>query len=227
MDDGFFIQRLPSVKGRLLDAYLHAGWYRMGANIFTTRSFEDNLVEYRVFWLRYRINAIRLSGSSTSIIKKNKSFSVSIRPFELTEELERLHDLYFEKIDFITSFTIAELLEDVENMIYDSWLIEVRDNNKLIAAGIFDKGENTIAGIKNIYHPDYQKYSLGKYLILIKLQFCIQNNIEFYYPGYIAPGHAKFDYKLSVDKSATEVLDTNSSVWLPYMDFCESKSSNQ
>jgi arginine-tRNA-protein transferase len=221
MEEKFFIHQLPFIKGVILDKYLEAGWYRMGGNIFTTDSFEEFNIVYPVFWLRYKVRDIFLDKHSRSIIKKNKKFVVNIVPFKNSNELESLHDLYFEKIDFLTSFTINELLEDVDNLIYDTFLIEIRDNEKLIAAGIFDKGQDSIAGIKNIYHPEYFQYSLGKYLMLIKLQYCLQNNIEWYYPGYIAPGHKKFDYKLFVDKNATEVFVHEIKNWISYKEFIE------
>lgn len=221
MEENFFIHRLPFIKGFVLDKYLEAGWYRIGSNIFTTDSFEDLDVLYKVYWLRYKVRDVMLDKKALSIIKKNKHFQVTISPFQNTDELERLHDLYFEKIDFLTSFTIKEVLEDVDNVVYESYLIEIRDNEKLIAAGIFDKGQNSIAGIKNIYHPEYLQYSLGKYLMLIKLQYCLQNNIEWYYPGYIAPGHKKFEYKLFVDKNATEVFIPEIKNWISYKSFIE------
>ena len=223
MEEKFFIHQLPFIKGVILDKYLEAGWYRIGGNIFTTDSFEEFDIIYRVFWLRYKVRDIVLGKHSKGIIKKNKNFVVNIVPFKNNNELESLHDLYFEKIDFLTSFTINELLEDVDNLVYDSFLIEIRDNEKLIAAGVFDKGQDSIAGIKNIYHPEYLQYSLGKYLMLIKLQYCLQNNVEWYYPGYIAPGHKKFDYKLFIDKDATEVFIPEIKNWISYKKFIELK----
>jgi arginine-tRNA-protein transferase len=109
---------------------------------------------------------------------------------------------------------------DTSNILFDSKLIEVRDGGKLIAAGIFDQGSATIAGIKNIYHPEYKKYSLGKYMILLKYQYCLQQGIKWYYPGYFAPENPKFNYKIDFDKNATEVcLPPEKKQWIPLNDF--------
>jgi arginine-tRNA-protein transferase len=87
-------------------------------------------------------------------------------------------------------------------------MVEIRDCTRLIAVGYFDKGSNSIAGILNFYHPDYKKYSLGKYLILKKIDYALGHGIEFYYTGYMSTIYTKFDYKLYPDTNAIEV-------WLP------------
>ena len=76
------------------------------------------------------------------------------------------------------------LLQEQTNNVYDTAMIEVRDQGKLIAAGIFDKGRQSIAGILNFYHPGYNKYSLGKYLMLLKIDYAIAHSKQWYYPGY-------------------------------------------
>ncbi|MEJ7659632.1 MAG: hypothetical protein WKG07_08390 [Hymenobacter sp.] len=48
--------------------------------------------------------------------------------------------------------------------------MEVRAEGHLIAAGIFDQGTRSLAGIVNFYDPDYRKYSLGKYLMLYEIR---------------------------------------------------------
>lgn len=219
MDSGFLIHTPPHLKGNILDMYLAAGWYRFGNKIFTIDYFTENEEIYLVYWLRYNIQKFTWSKSSKKLLNKNKQFSVIIKPFENTEELERLHSHYFENIDFVTTSTIEELLEDTSGRFYNTMLIEIRDAGRLIAAGIFDHGSNSIAGIKNIFHPDYKKYSLGKYLMLVKCDYCIREKLLWYYPGYFAPGYKKFDYKLSIDPEATEVCLTDTRKWISYREF--------
>lgn len=219
MKENIQIHQHPEIKGDLLDAYLANGWYRYGSHIFTIDSFSENDQTYRVHWLRYRVPDVSLDKKIQQLIKKCSGFQIMIQPFELTAELESLHDLYFLNIDFNTSVTLKDLLEDVDRNIFDSYLVSIRDGEKLIAAGIFDGGKQSIAGIKNIIHPDYRKYSLGKMLMLIKYRFCVRNGLTYYYPGYIAPGYSKFDYKLFIDKRATEVYEPLSSNWISYEDF--------
>ena len=224
MPENYLIQNLPSFKGETLDKYLAAGWYRYGAQIFTINSFTESETEYDVYWLRYNVEKITISKSSRELIKKNNHFEVAIRPFVLTREMEDLHNVYFNSIDFITSNTIHSLMEDIDSFIYDSYSIEIRDENKLIAVGIFDEGKNSIAGIKNFYDPEYKKFGLGKLLMLIKYQYCLTQKIQWYYPGYIAPGYRKFDYKLFMDKNATEVFLFEKQQWNSFGLFAKEKN---
>ena len=85
----------------------------------------------------------------------------------------------------------------------------------MIAAGFFDLGKMSAAGITCIYHPAYKKYSLGKYLMYLKMAFCKEQQLQYFYPGYVVPGYNSFDYKLEIGKSAIEYFDTYTGKWLP------------
>ena len=58
-------------------------------------------------------------------------------------------------------------------------MVQVRDGDKLIAVGYFDKGKTAIAGILNMYHPDYKQYSPGKFLMLKKLEYALSQGYDF------------------------------------------------
>jgi arginine-tRNA-protein transferase len=219
MNDNFLIHRHSFIKGELLDAYLLNGWYRYGSHIFTISTFSEGEKVYDVHWLRYSVDHISLNNEQIKLLEKSTSFYISVKPFVLSQEIEDLHDLYFDSIDFMTTRTIRDLLDVDEEPVFDTYVAEIRDSGLLIAAGIFDAGRESIAGIKNIYHPAYKKYSLGKMLMLIKYKFCCQTGIKWYYPGYFAPGYEKFDYKLSLDPKATEVFIPEKKEWIPYAEF--------
>jgi len=53
-------------------------------------------------------------------------------------------------------------------------MIKIRDGAALVVAGYFDIGHQAISNILNFYHPAYKKYSLGKYLILKKIDWAHQ-----------------------------------------------------
>ncbi len=210
-----------SAKGEILDNYLAFGWYRTGKFIFTTDFLEipGHDRAYSVFWLRYVVKKIQLSASAKKIISRNKQFDVRYRVFSLTNELIDLHAQYVSSLEFETAKSLELLLSDVTNEVWDSYVIEVRDNGKLIAAGVFDKGVRTIEGIVNFYDPAYKKYSPGKYLMLLKLNYCYQNSIPLYYPGYYSPEYPVFDYKLFFGEDATEVFIPQLKMWVPYQEF--------
>jgi leucyl-tRNA---protein transferase len=200
-----------------LDSFLANGWYRMGQGIFTTNYITQNGSFYRVYWLRYLVNRLKEGKTTRQILAINQRFSTSIQPLKITPETENLFSLYKTGIDFETAESvIGWLYDDSPANVYDSWMVEVRDEGLLIAVGIFDKGHQSIAGILNFYHPAYKKYSPGKLLMLLKIKYAVEQQMLWYYPGYIVHGYPKFDYKLFAGKSAAELYDPAICQWLPY-----------
>ena len=189
----------------------------MGQIIFTTNHIVYEEAVYRVYWLRYFIPSIKYNKNHQKIIALNHNFSVEIKPLEITEELEELYALYKSSIAFQASETIRNFLLDGGTAdIYNTSVIEIRDNNKLIGAGIFDNGTSSIAGIMNFYAPSYKKHSLGKYLMLLKINYAKAMSKAWYYPGYIVAGYPKFDYKLFIGKEIAEIYLPELASWMKY-----------
>ncbi len=206
-------------KGPLLDAYLAAGYYRMLHTVFTTNNTRVDMEgeDLPVFWLRTQVKNITESSSALSLRKKCAAFTVTCKPATITAETETLYDLYHSVIDFSTGGTVYDCLHDsrLPNP-FDSRMIEIRDGNTLVAVGYFDFGQQAISGILNFYHPAYKKYSLGKYLILQKIDWALANNIPLYYTGYISTAITKFDYKLFPAKAAIELYLPVEATWVSY-----------
>lgn len=213
---------LPRITGEMLDEYLALGWYRMGQIIFTTDYLYKDEQNIRVFWLRYRMDLSRFSRKQEKLLRLPEDFTISNKPLQLTEELEAVYQLYRQEIDFEISPTLREnlfslcFISSEEAPAYDSWVIEIRDKGKLIAAGIYDMGEKSMMGIINFYDPAYKKFSLGKRLILYKLQESILRKLDYYYPGYIVPDYPKFDYKLEAGEEICEIYDVVNEKWATY-----------
>ncbi len=206
-----------SITGHELDDYLSRGWYRMGQTIFTSdiMPFSGNL--HTLHWLRIAVQKVHYGRSQKKILGKNKDLAVEIKPFSITPEIEELYGLYKASINFsVSSSAEAYLLDGAIDNIYNTQVIEIRDGGKLIAVGYFDTGETSIAGILNFYHPEYKARSLGKYLMLLKIEHARKLAKEWYYLGYIANGYPKFDYKLFPDIKATEVFESATKEWLPF-----------
>jgi arginine-tRNA-protein transferase len=202
------------IQGHSLDTYLEKGWYRIGQKMITTDLIDYNDSLIPVFWLRYNLQQYQPSKSALNIIRKNKNFQVKIKNYQINAEAEEQFHFYKTCIDFGMSDTIQEYLqEDRPANVFDTLLIEVRDNKKLIASGYFDLGDATTTSILHFYHPDYKKYSLGKYLILLTLNYSIEQGKKYYYPGYISPEYAKLDYKLFADKNSTELYLREKDHW--------------
>ena len=208
---------IAPVSGHVLDNYLAEGYYRYRQLLFTTFYIEYLGTLHDVFWLRTDVSSIKAGNSSNKILKQNKSFTHTITPMQITPEMEHLFALYREHVSFEHAQSVHDnLYGDSQNNIFESYVIKVFDGEILIAFGCFDKGEKSIAGILNVYLPKYKRYSLGKYLILLKLEYCIQNQITYYYTGYIGIGLNYFDYKVFPDENAVQVLLHEPPIWVPY-----------
>lgn len=215
----YILPNKQGCKGVLLDTYLAAGYYRMANLIFTTyaTSIDDNSELLPVFWLRTPIKNITPSKAAKSIVKKCSQFEHTFKKAQITAEIEALYSLYYHYVDFETANSCFNCMcqAGYKNP-FTSWMIEVRENNILIAVGYFDEGAQSIAGILNFYHPNYKKYSLGKYLMLLKINFALANDKLFYYTGYLSTKINKFDYKLFPDVAAIEVYLPAHYQWQPY-----------
>lgn len=206
-------------KGSSFDNLLAAGYYRMQHLMFTCNdtSLSDDGPLIPVFWLRTLVNQCRLSKAAHTIIKKCARFTVSVQTALVNDEIETLYAQYKNHVAFSVSSSCTDYLhQELLPQPFDAMMVTVRDFNQLIAVGFFDLGGNSIAGIMNIYHPQYNRYSLGKLLILQKLQFAASHKKFFYYTGYISPGSTRFDYKIFPDPTAVEVLLPDKQKWVPY-----------
>jgi len=204
-----------------LDAYLARGWFRMGQTIFTTNflHFADQM--YSAIWLRVGLDGLGTDGAQARLFKQNKNFQTNIQPANLTAEHEALYLRYRQPLTFEPSASLNQLLfgKRGANTVYNTYEVTVRDGDKLIAVGFFDLGWHSAMGITSVYDPEYKKYSLGKYLIYQKIDFCKKRGLNYFYPGYFVPGYAYFDYKLTIGRSTLEFLQLTSQRWLPMTQF--------
>lgn len=227
----FYYDRVnpESITGQQLDALLALGWYRMHQNVFTTSHVELGEI-YRVHWLRYPVQSVRAHRSRQRIRRRNHPFTVSIEPFSsIGLAHHQLHQKYRAAIDFDGALSIEECLfgePPVRNNIFQTHCISVYDRGNLIAAGYFDTGETAAASILHFFHPAYKRYSLGKYLILLTLDFLNNNGYRLYYPGYVVEGLSKMDYKLFLGREQAQYFHPSSAQWLPFEDSILHKPTN-
>lgn len=199
-----------------LDSYLAKGWFRMGQTIFTCRfiTFQDIL--YTTVWLKLSLVGNEFSKSQRKLIRKNRNqFNVVRRKAIFDSEKEELYKIHRRRFSGHVARTLrSSLFGDTSFNIYDTYEIAIYDEGQLIGCSFFDRGEKALASIMGMFHPDYHKSSLGYYTMLEEIFYGQQQGYEEYYPGYVVPGYAKFDYKLRVGD--TDYYDEESGVWLPY-----------
>ena len=191
----------------------------MKQTIFTTTHLmADNAQEvYRVHWLRFPLLQVPDEGSHRRIKRRARSFKVTIENLtSIRLDHEELYSLYWDSIDFCGALSIEDCLFDeaaAHRNLFQTRCISVFDEDRLIAGGYFDLGERSAASILHFFDPAYKRYSLGKYLILLTVDHLKACGYEFYYPGYVAAGNPKLDYKLFLGKGAAHYLDLETGTW--------------
>jgi len=206
-----------------LDAYLEKGWFRMGQTIFTTNFIHFKSEIYSAIWLRILLEEYIADHTHVKLAKSNSKFKATIQRTVISAEKEALYAKYKQSLPFQTSDSLHHLLfgRTETPSIYTTYEVTLYEGEKLIACGFFDVGETSAEGIVSFYDPEYKKYSLGKYLIYLKIQYCQELKLRYFYTGYFVPGYSYFDYKLTIAKPALYYLQLSSQQWLPIASFSD------
>lgn len=199
-----------------LDAYLARGWYRMGQTIFTTHFLCFGRTFYSALWVRLPLEGYHFRKSLRKIIRKNqRHFRTEINRAQITPEKEKLYQRYRAYFSGMLAPSLKDSLLDGEEFnIFNTHEISVYDEDKLIALSYFDLGRESASSIIGIFHPDYDKYSLGFYTMLMEMDYSINEGFKYFYPGYVVPDYPRFDYKLRIGD--VDYYDLGSKQWLPY-----------
>ena len=52
--------------------------------------------------------------------------------------------------------------------------------------------------------------------MLLKIDYAIENKMDYYYTGYFSTGIPKFDYKIFPESRAIEIYLPKENIWVPY-----------
>lgn len=213
----FATQRYPEeLSPEELDAYLAHGWYRMGESIFTTHFLCFEAEFYSALWVRLPLHNYRFNKRLSKLLRSNQEqYGCIIQPASIDAEKEQLYQKYREDFPAPLPPTLAHtLLDDLEPKVFQTYELLVYDQDQLIGLSYFDLGAESAASILGIYHPAYKKQSIGFFTMLMEIAYCQEHGFQYYYPGYVAPGYPRFDYKLRI--GAVEYFDLQTAQWLSY-----------
>lgn len=206
INDDFYSEKVAPSE---LDSLLADGWRHFGPNFFryNLAVYEDEI--RRVMPLRIRLSEFRLSKSQRRILKRNDDLTVNIEPIGITAEVEALfhrHKQRFKQHPPESIYTFVSECPELEPCTTLQQSIRTREG-KLLSAGFFDKGENSLSGIYTAFEPTEGRRSLGIFTILKEIEYAISLGKEFYYQGYCYSGSSFYDYKKRF--LGTEVFDWN------------------
>ena len=207
---------LVNIKPEELDSLLAIGWFRIQQTIFTTDLLYFNDDAYSAVWLRIRLKDFQPGKKYNELRKKNSRFKTEIRKAIITTEDEALYARYKGEVLFECASSLQWLLYGNSTRdVYNTYMINMYDGNKIVGIGFFDLGNNSAACISSVYDPAYKKFSPGKYMIYEKMFYCKNANLKYFYPGYFVPGYPLFDYKLEIGKGAIEYFNIHTKKWIP------------
>lgn len=128
-----------------------------------------------------------------------KRFTVSVgsaKPDAEKEALYALHKRHFK--GFIHPTLNEYLTSGFHRTVFDTREICVYDGDRLVAVSYFDMGEQAMASLIGLQHPEYRKHGLGIYTMLKEIEFGKSAGLKWYYPGYVLDLPSDFDYKLEL-----------------------------
>ncbi len=205
------------LHGSALDQYLREGWFRMNHVIYNAHILRYDGKLLSPIRLRYNLQKWAPGATVRKLQKRNRRLRFVFHPLTITEMHETVYAVYRQFRFGMDPYNLKmSILGPADQNPFDTWMVDCFDGDDLVGCGLFDKGAKSAAGIISFYHPDYQNQSLGKFLIFQMLQHCIENEFEYFYPGYMIPGVPDFDYKMGMGGSATEFYQLTSDQWKPW-----------
>ncbi len=200
--------------------YLASGWYRMGQGIYTCSVLWGELGPTPVIWTRLPLRDFTFDKRQRKLMRRNfRRFEVKIRRFVFHEEQEDLFAVYRASFDgFLADSFKSQVNGTADGNVFDSMEVAIFDGPDLVAFSLFDQGMSSVTSISGIYHPDYARYSLGYWTMLLEMAYAQEQKKQHYYPGYVVPGIPKFDYKLRIGKNIEGFLPEENR-WIPYRRF--------
>lgn len=210
------VYNLQSLTPVQLDKFLDNGWFRMHQHLTSTYFImkEDRI--FATYGLRIDLFNYVPSKTHKKLQKVVQKFFVKVQPLQLSSAQHQLYRTYKNSVPMDISNDIYDLLfNHSAHNVFDTWQVELWDGSRLIACGYFDKGYKSLAGIVCFFHPDYRSMSPGKCLMYQKIAYGINQGMDYFYPGYFAPGIPAFDYKLTLAPNFTYFFQRSSHQWLP------------
>lgn len=192
---------LHNYAPKLMDKLLSLGYFRSGKSMFHSPVTFIEGVPNSTIRTRLSLDNHLLSKSSRKLLaKNNRKFTHELVDLELSKEVLELYAIYKEEcFKGNLNGELSEWLEgSKDNQIFDSKICKIYDGDTLVAASFVDIGHESMASIMGIYHPDYKKYSMGIYSMLVEVEYAKEKGLAFYYPGYILSASPRFEYKKKV-----------------------------
>ena len=200
-----------------LDRYLTTGWRPTGQHVYISdflRTEDDEL--HGCVQLRVPLADFTFKKRQRKLLNRNaQRFTYKIEPlYAIDEEIRRVNRAYLREHP-------EKSREDIEFQLFttdglralDTWIVRIYEGRALVGFSLFDLGRKTLYSKAGVYDPEYRAHSLGRYTMLLEVDFAWEQGVTHYHPGYFSPTEPCFDYKLSL--GPTEYRDVVDQSWKP------------
>ncbi len=210
---------LPEQKTRMYYRYMrHAskteasalvrrGWRRFGCYFFHPICAHCNACKN----LRIDAQNFRPSRSQKRVMKKNRATMLYIRKPTMTREHLALYNRFHEYKSGVSGWKYTPI---TPQHYYENFVDGAHDfgkevlyfiDDRLVGVDLIDLTDDGISSVYFFYDPDYAKFSLGVYSLLMQIHFARQMGLRWIYLGYWVDGCRSFAYKM--DYKPMQILE--------------------
>ena len=198
----------------------------MGQAVYTSHFMffgpEQEKRVYSTIPARLPLDGHRFSRSQRKLWRRNAAvFRIEVGSrASFDEDKQRVNSLYAKEFPRRAIGDPEDILSNGKGRLaLDTREVAIYDGEQLAAFSFFDMGHRSMYSKQGIYDPSYRKYSLGFFTMLAEISYAQEQGLSFYYPGYVVPGNAEFDYKHRI--GPLEYFELKSSSWKPFSELQE------
>ena len=156
------------------------------------------------------------SKSQKRVLKRNQRLERRVSSPWATEDQYELFRRYLDSRHSdggMADMDVFEFAAMIEETPIRSRVIEYvdQDTKQLVAVCLTDVLKDGISMVYSFFDPDYEKHSLGTYIILDHIEIARSSDLPYVYLGYWVPGSPKMGYKANF--AALEIFKQNE--WRP------------
>lgn len=179
-----------------LEVLINSGWRKFGAYIFRPSCLMCK--ECRP--TRVLVKDFILNKKQRRLIRKSEHIQIEESELEYRPE-------YFEIFKKHSMQRFNQTLKQIgdEESFQETFFIKTSPSSvftyflddRVIAWGIIDLGENSVNSVYFAFDPDYSKLELGKLSILKEIEHTQKLGLDYYHLGYFIEGNSSMKYKAS------------------------------
>lgn len=189
----FFLVSIPDDDSKSLyyfDSLMHYGFRRSGDIFYSNACKECS----RCIPIRIPVKDFKLSKKYRRILNINSDIKIENVPPQITDEKINLFQKY-NSMRHNNKDNCMNHLMSLHNGYVGIHEMDYFIDNKLVAVGILDLGENSSSSNYFYFDPDYSKRSLGIFSVLKEIEFTQESGRDFYYLGFYIEESPKMCYK--------------------------------